>query len=365
VGVVAVNPAINHSDETSRGFARMPRPSRNEESARTPAPAPTLDAFNVARQALSILLSATALAWLARLLVLRDPVQGAWALQVMMSVAAFMAGCWGAAHRYRTWTLPMAKLRELLPRVREGELTIDALLEVDGGPRVLIPEIQELIRELREQRSTIAELEIEMRQKIASRTDALERTIGSLRQQATRDSLTGLFNRRFLDQYLQQSFQRHQKDRKDLCLLMIDVDNFKLLNDTLGHATGDDLLRAIGQLIRSAIRGEDVAFRCGGDEFVILLPSSTIEAGKTLADRLTSLVDQLGKTIKVTTPPALSIGMATLKAGDHPSPQSLLDQADRALYDVKKARRAGRISREGLNVTVSAVQSPPPSRKAG
>src|SRR5688572_28675145 len=128
-----------------------------------------------------------------------------------------------------------------------------------------------------------------MRQKVASRTDALERTIGSLRQQATRDVLTGLFNRRFLDQYITQSVTRHVKENRDLCLLMMDIDHFKMLNDTLGHAAGDDLLRAIGQLIRSAIRGEDVGFRMGGDEFVVLLPGSGTDAGQSLATRLMSL----------------------------------------------------------------------------
>src|SRR5687768_3035107 len=117
--------------------------------------------------AMSILLSATAMAWLARLLVVRDPVQGAWALQVMMALAAFLAGTWGAVHRYRTWTLPARNLLTLLARVRDGEEPIERLAEIDGGPRALVPPIQELLRELRGQRAALVELEMEMRQKVA------------------------------------------------------------------------------------------------------------------------------------------------------------------------------------------------------
>jgi diguanylate cyclase (GGDEF)-like protein len=347
----------------------MADPAR--ESDGTPAvfvrPARANVWLDFVRQGLSILLSATALAWLGRLLVTRDPVQGVWALQVMMSLAAFLAGCWGAVHRYRTWTLPMRKLQTLLGQASRGEISIDELSEITGGPRAIVPQIQELLRELRNQHGVLAELEIEMRQRVASRTDALERTIGSLRQQATRDSLTGLFNRRFLEQYLQQCVQRHLKEAKDMCLLMIDVDNFKILNDTLGHAAGDDLLKAVGQLIRSAIRGEDVGFRCGGDEFVVLLPHSSTEAGRALADRLTSLVDALARTLKVPKPPRLSIGLATLKQCQRRTPDALLSDADRALYEMKRARKAVRpeVTPEGLNASGGGVQSPLLSRKAG
>jgi diguanylate cyclase (GGDEF)-like protein len=243
----------------------------------------------------------------------------------------------------------------LVPRVQAGELPVDALLEVDGGLRPLVPVVQAVLRELREQQITIAALEAEMRQRIANRTDALERTIGSLRHQATRDALTGLFNRRFMDQFLAQTVQRHLKERKDLSLLMIDIDHFKLLNDTLGHASGDELLRTVGQLIRSSIRGEDAGFRCGGDEFVVLLPHTDAEQGKVLADRLTSLVDALGRTMKVPRPPRLSIGIATLGDCAERTAEGLLRAADRALYEVKRARRSQREGTRDLAPTPPAT----------
>jgi diguanylate cyclase (GGDEF)-like protein len=260
----------------------------------------------------------------------------------------------------------MRQLQGLLSQAREGDVSIDALADIDGGPRAIVPAIQEMLRELRAQRGAIAELESEMRTRVANRTDALERTIGTLRHQATRDPLTGLFNRRFLDEYLSQAVHKHLRVHKQLCVLMLDVDNFKILNDTLGHAAGDDLLKAIGQLIRSTIRGEDVGFRCGGDEFVVLLPGSTAESGQALADRLVSLVDALGKTIKlVPKPPRLAVGMATLFGDGITTPAALLAEADRALYEVKRARKSHRSTQEGLNPANHGVQSPPLSRRAG
>jgi diguanylate cyclase (GGDEF)-like protein len=318
------------------------------------------------RRAFVILLTVSGLAWLGWLLVSREPVAGAWTVQVILALATLVAGCWGEVHRYRTWTRPMRQLQELLPTVRGGELGPEALDPITGGPSALVPAIQDLFADLKTQRAMIVELESEMRTKVANRTDALERTIGSLRQQATRDALTGLFNRRFLDQYLAHAVTRHLRQRKDLCVLMIDVDYFKLLNDTHGHAAGDDLLKAIGQLIRSAIRGEDVGFRCGGDEFVILLPDSGPEAGQILGDRLASLVDALGKTIKgLTKAPRLAYGLANLRNASEQTPAAVLAMADRALYEVKRARKSHRDDTEGLNADAAGVQSPPLSRKAG
>jgi diguanylate cyclase (GGDEF)-like protein len=322
---------------TSSEIAEVPcETSKRVAIALLPTPA-----WAAGRIVLTILLAVAGLAWVLRLLLSRDAAGGAWTIQFMLAFAAILAAGWDAFYRYRSWTLPMRRLVELTRQALDGEAPIDALSSVRGGVEPLVPLVQSLLRELRQQEVVIAELNFEMQQKVASRTDALERVIGSLRQQATRDVLTGLFNRRFLDQYLPQAVVRAKQVRADLCLLMVDVDNFKLLNDTLGHAAGDDLLRAIGQLIRSAVRGEDVAFRCGGDEFVLLLPGYDQKAGRALGDRLIMLVDALGKTIRVPLAPRLSIGVATIRtlSGDV-THQALLTEADKSLYDMKQERHA-------------------------
>ena len=102
----------------------------------------------------------------------------------------------------QTWIWPVRRLSRMLPEIRRGELPIESLSEIDGGLKELSSQVRDLLHELRSQKSQLAALEAETSQRVASRTDALERKLGSLRHQATRDPLTGLFNRRMLDQFL-------------------------------------------------------------------------------------------------------------------------------------------------------------------
>jgi diguanylate cyclase (GGDEF)-like protein len=237
------------------------------------------------------------------------------------------------------WGRPLHKTLTLIDRVRAGEAPIEELSDVHRGGRKLVPVLQGLLRTMREQEREIAILKDEMRQRVAQRTDALERTIGTLRHQATRDPLTGLFNRRFLDQYLPQVIQRSMSQGMDVAVLMGDLDHFKLLNDTLGHAAGDDLLKSVGQIIRSTVRGEDVPFRFGGDEFLVVLPSSSAEHAWALGERLASLVDGLGKMLKLPKRPRLSFGVACLTEVPDRSVNGLVSRADQALYERKRARQ--------------------------
>lgn len=265
--------------------------------------------------------------------------------------AGIALGCWLASRRVlarsnQRWGARVRSLVEKMSAIRRGEAAIEELATLDStNISPLIDCVRETLHDLKSQRSEVAAIEAEMRQRVANRTDALERALSSLRYQATRDPLTGLFNRRFLDQYLPQAVERHHAEKADLCLLMIDVDNFKVLNDTLGHAAGDELLKSIGQIIRSTTRGEDVGFRCGGDEFVVLIPSCGPDAGQVMAERLGSLVDALAKTIRVPAPPRLSIGLACLSDITEPTPQALLESADKALYTIKDARKSTRLPR--------------------
>jgi diguanylate cyclase (GGDEF)-like protein len=238
-----------------------------------------------------------------------------------------------------SWKGPAKELTEKLRKIRAGELAMEELGDVNGGLKPLAVLTAELLHDVRAERKRLGELEHEMRQRIAHRTEALERMIGSLRQQATRDALTGLFNRRMLDQHLPELIQTCRSSSQDLCVLTIDVDNFKLLNDTLGHGEGDALLRSIGQLIRSAVRQSDAAFRCGGDEFLIVLPSTDHDAAQALADRLVSLVDGLTQTLKLKPRPGLSIGQARLSEVPDATPEALLAEADRSLYEQKSIRK--------------------------
>src|SRR5262249_7950422 len=135
---------------------------------------------------------------------------------------------------------------------------------------------------------------------------------------------------------------------QDLSVVMLDVDHFKQLNDKLGHQCGDDLLKFTAELLRGALRTNDLAVRYGGDEFVLVLPSvSVIDAG-AIARRVVALFNQRARFLPVVkqTPP-LSAGIASLCSHSPATADELLAQADQALYDAKaQGRNAVCVSKE-------------------
>src|SRR6185436_5482281 len=108
----------------------------------------------------------------------------------------------------------------------------------------------------------------------------VRKTERTLRRQALRDPLTGLFNRRFFDAGLEQEIMRSRRSANPLSLLILDIDHFKNFNDEYGHEAGDAVLRAIGQLLQTQVRGGDVACRFGGEEFVILMPDAALQSAE-------------------------------------------------------------------------------------
>jgi GGDEF domain-containing protein len=170
------------------------------------------------------------------------------------------------------WRTPSRALCKLVNEIRAGQAPLSELDVVQGGLHPLAEAVRAVLLDLRDQKRTNAELKEEMRQRVQNRTDALERQLGVLKAKAMRDSLTGLGNRAAFDAMMPQSWLQAWEGQEDLSVLMIDVDNFKLLNDTLGHAAGDEMLRKIGEVIRSSVRDYDSAYRIGGDEFVVVLP---------------------------------------------------------------------------------------------
>jgi len=278
-------------------------------------------------------------AWLITLLATRQPLHVHWSIQVMLATLAICVSILVEHQRQNHWDKPFRAMHDLLQQIRLGEAPIDELSAIKGGHEPIIPTLKDILRELKQQKAATAELHDEIRQRVAHRTDALERMVGSLRQQATRDALTGLYNRRMLDQHLPQVLEKCRAEQLDLALLMTDIDHFKHLNDTLGHAAGDELLKAIGQIARSTIRSGDIAFRCGGDEFVILLVGCDLKTSMELSQRLMSLTEAFAKTLKVNPCPRLSVGMSLLSELPHATPEMLLQSADKALYDMKSVRK--------------------------
>jgi diguanylate cyclase (GGDEF)-like protein len=160
-----------------------------------------------------------------------------------------------------------------------------------------------------------------------------------LREQAIRDSLTGLFNRRFLEETLQREIARAERAHRPLGVVMIDIDHFKEVNDAHGHSAGDAALQALGALLAANTRGGDVACRYGGEEFVLALPGATLEVAHERAEHLRRAVEQL----RIRHDDAI-LSM-TISAGIAAYPEhgervdQVLDNADQALYQAKNSGR--------------------------
>jgi diguanylate cyclase (GGDEF)-like protein len=163
----------------------------------------------------------------------------------------------------------------------------------------------------------------------------------SLRQVAIHDDLTGLYNRREFKCLLAEEFDRCQRYRRTLGLLMFDVDRFKTINDTLGHLAGDAVLRHLAQAMRERLRTVDRAARYGGDEFAAILPETDIAAAQEVAERLCwtmpGVVEARLKAegLDLPLPLTLSIGVAGLPR-DADSADGLMDKADQALQAAKR-----------------------------
>lgn len=162
----------------------------------------------------------------------------------------------------------------------------------------------------------------------------------SLRLQSIRDPLTSLYNRRYLEESLAREIARCGRRGFPLSVLMLDVDHFKQFNDTHGHAGGDALLAAVGQLLSSRLRGEDIACRYGGEEFTVILPEADHTTALRHAEELRLAMSQLsvpfsGRTLP---PVTTSIGVATYPL-DGVAGLTLVRKADAALY---RAKRSGR-----------------------
>ena len=167
--------------------------------------------------------------------------------------------------------------------------------------------------------------------------EALRESEERYRSLSQTDSLTGLFNSRQLHEQLPIEIERAKRYQRPMSLLVLDCDNFKAVNDTYGHLSGDHVLQNLAHAIRQCLRRSDFAFRYGGEEFVVLLPETEGLAALNIAERLRGLFAGLntpaqdGETIRCT----VSIGVAVYQPGDEED--ALIRRADEACYKAKQA----------------------------
>ena len=163
---------------------------------------------------------------------------------------------------------------------------------------------------------------------------ALEQT----RRMANTDGLTGLYNHRYLQQRLGQELERAQRYERPLSVVMADLDHFKSYNDTFGHPRGDQVLIEVSRTLRQASRATDIVARYGGEEFTLILPETTAEEARVVAERARQCVAALNLGESPDAPRVtLSLGVASHHPGG--SKETLIEQADVALFEAKRRGR--------------------------
>ncbi|MES2184205.1 MAG: biofilm regulation diguanylate cyclase SiaD [Pseudomonadota bacterium] len=160
----------------------------------------------------------------------------------------------------------------------------------------------------------------------------------ALKEASTHDPMTGLPNRRLLLDRLKEEHERSQRHGGALTVAMVDIDKFKRFNDEFGHDVGDKVIVAVSHTMKEVMRGSDMCGRWGGEEFLVVLPETTLEMGATFIDRLCQDIRKLqipseGQMLSVT----VSVGIATLKPGE--SYSDAVNRADAALYVAKRGGR--------------------------
>jgi diguanylate cyclase (GGDEF)-like protein len=230
------------------------------------------------------------------------------------------AARWGRVATAAGERLDLASDQVAFPMI-VGARVVGVIELLDASPRLLPTETAEVLETMAVHAATAVEA---------------TRLHGRAQEQAEIDPLTQLFNRRRLEADLLLECERAIRYERPLAFVMLDADHFKSFNDTYGHQHGDELLQEFSELLRSAMRLSDSAYRYGGEEFCLLLRETGPIGGPELAERLRSQVEHrfTGRGIPLTA----SFGVAVLP-GDGRTPADLVAAADRALYDAKRAGR--------------------------
>ena len=203
----------------------------------------------------------------------------------------------------------------------------------------------ELVQEVEKMRAMVRQKENQDQKTLeilSSQVDSLKRELDKARHSASTDGLTGVYNRKALDDHLLALIDRNRVTRQPFSLLMMDLDHFKQLNDTYGHTVGDRMLLAFAEKCRSSVRSDDFLARYGGEEFTLILPGASlrnaVKKAKTICKTIASsryAADDSPKADVVSV--TVSIGVSAYRQGD--TVQGIIERADQCLYKAKEKGR--------------------------
>lgn len=245
----------------------------------------------------------------------------------------FYNSLWTTILRGETWN------GEIINKHKQGHLYIEEMtIAPVRDPAGRISNFIAVKQDITERKQTEGNLQ-DAHQRLKVHVREIEALQSQLREQAIRDPLTGLYNRRFLEETLEREAARAQRDGGDLCLAMIDVDHFKEFNDRHGHKAGDLILQSLGRMLLGTTRTGDAACRYGGEEFIVVMPGASLEAARKRAEEWCIEFQSSNRSLPNYLDTAtISIGIASFPVHGRDG-DSLVDAADQALYQAKEAGR--------------------------
>jgi diguanylate cyclase (GGDEF)-like protein len=241
------------------------------------------------------------------------------ALTLLVGIVAYWMG--------RSIVTPLNGLIAATDGIAHGDLSV----ELRGAPAGELGQLTRVFNVMIE-RLRRSHAEVEAANKTLQEQNQL------LEMLAVTDSLTGAYNRKKLDDILADQFARFRRTQRPFAVLMLDLDNFKLINDTFGHAAGDSVLAHVAAILKASVRNVDFVTRYGGEEFVIVLVETAWDAALDIAERIRAEVEvpHIGVTNQLI---AVTVSLGVTHSRDGDDPETVLARADHALY---KAKHAGR-----------------------
>jgi len=230
---------------------------------------------------------------------------------------------------------------------QESEYLLDCIkYSVDGYllKPINIEQVKEVLLKIAEKLycdRAAQEYELRLEELVKERTNELELAHKALMSMVNKDSMTGLYNRRYFNEVSNTLLSLAKRESKNLSALMVDIDKFKLINDTNGHIVGDDVIKEIANILLGLTRESDVVVRFGGEEFIILLPNTNIEGASLIAGKIKVAIEDKkmvldnGTVIDFTA----SIGVAECDYDKDSDIDSLVHRVDVAMYDAKRSGR--------------------------
>jgi diguanylate cyclase (GGDEF)-like protein/PAS domain S-box-containing protein len=250
---------------------------------------------------------------------------GGWAAALHPDDRDRTTAAWSAAVRARTLFESEYRLRRHDAEYRYFSVRGVPVMEKDGTVREWVGVCTD-ITERKRHEEELAEVNARM--------------LEVLREQAIRDPLTGLFNRQYLDETLMREIRRDRRRRAPFSVVMLDIDHFKIFNDTYGHAAGDEVLKELGKLLRDNVRASDIACRYGGEEFVVVLLDADQAAALPTVKRISLDIKRKQCVYRGQTLPGITVSAGLAQYPMHgTSAEELLRAADEAMYAAKNAGR--------------------------